>query len=245
MTQFLKCQLKKTKIGENNYARLDIQCKEIEQLIENEENNIRNYTQSISDFQDNYDPQNVEFDDLLSKTNELDYEIKKLNNDISIMEIESESLRKAINTNGKSFNYIESSKLSKLNKSNDITPSKDLSYNYKYKDKLETSFDRNESNQVECLYQSKHIQQRIRDNNDAFHRSDLNRTSNIETTQYATSHILTKDSMAGAMTQSFYEKAWGEIEDGENSKLMKESLLSKARKNKNSSTMCGNGCIIM
>ena len=168
--------------------------------------------------------------------------LRKLNSDISIMEIETESMKKVINSNGKSFNCIESSRHSKLNKSSEGCKSKDLSCHYVYKDRLETGSYNERVDEEDYMYESKQLQQRIRDqNNDVFHKSDLNKTSNMETTQYATSHILTKDSVAGAMTQSFSQKAMINNEDNIKSKGKNKSLL----RNVDSNWSCKNGCIIM
>ena len=121
------------------------------------------------------------------------------------MEIETESLRKVINLNGKSFNCIESSRHSKLDKSYENGKSKDLSCHYVYKDRLDTGSFNDETNE-RGRYEDKNLEQRIRArNDDVFHKSDFNKTSNYDVYEYNKSKYFIEVSKANVYIYKIHQ----------------------------------------
>ena len=73
-----KKTVEESKERRRNYGKVDIAHKEIQQLIESEELRVKELSQNIGRYNDGFDPQRSELDDIYSQTNNLNYEIKKI-----------------------------------------------------------------------------------------------------------------------------------------------------------------------
>ena len=73
-----KKTVEESKERRRNYGKVDIAHKEMQQLIENEELRVKELSQNIGRYNDGFDPQRSELDDINSQTNNLNYEIKKI-----------------------------------------------------------------------------------------------------------------------------------------------------------------------
>ena len=180
------------------------------------------------------------------KANSIEYEIEKIKSDIKIQELQTNKMKSTILSQNCSFNNIDSLMLSKIKKNMNVNRSIEVQsqYTYTYKEKnwYESMKEEKEANT------NRYLEQRMRSNDpDAFHNSDLNKTSAYDTTQYASSHIFTKNSEECGMLQSFTQKALIEEDyDEEESKEVSGSLVkSKSKRHKGSSSIWANNWIIM
>lgn len=234
----------------NQLAKLELQRDENRQLIANEDQLIKQYEGAILQAE-SWDPLQMELNQLIADQLDLEYEIKKMHGEMKTQALEAENLKLTSNSFNKSISQIDSSRYSKVNRSQDTGYSGD-SIRYEYEEKFPNSTIKEASReQEEGSYEDHFLAATHHEEHDNFFRkSDLNCTSasRVTTTKHDTSHLISKNSGTFMMAESFAEKSlYNEEEEAEDSTTImrsKSAIKMKNRRRNGNSAFCGDSCVI-